>query len=37
MSNLSSFPPIAVGGSALEAPAPFEPDLWPEGLRASAT
>ena len=34
MSNLSSFPPIAVGGSALEAPAPFEPDLWPEGLRA---
>lgn len=39
MSNLSSFPPIAVGGLALGEPAPFEPaqfgpDLWPEGLRA---
>jgi len=34
MSNLSSFPPTALGGLALEAPAPFEPDLWPEGLRA---
>ena len=29
MSNLSSFPPIAVGGLALG-----EPDAWPEGLRA---
>ncbi|QYG01558.1 MULTISPECIES: ATP-binding protein [Massilia] len=39
MSNLSSFPPAAVGGLALgepaqSEPAQLEPNSWPEGLRA---
>jgi len=34
MSNLSSFPPAAVGGLALGEPAQSEPHSWPEGLRA---